>query len=283
LQAYRVDLKTGESRQLTNAAKLDRAAVAYLPDERTLCYFDGNTLIASNGNRTRPVYPVDDGWDRQPAFSLTDDGNHALVVERKADKRRLRMITIARGTSSTVVELEDDITLVRPRPRRAAILYGRSDSLWLVDYSGENNRKLRTSEGTPAQALWSADGKSFSYLRVPANARELHEMREHTPDTNDDKRIGATSQFVTFTRNSDASVFAGVSQNKPSPFILLFLRVTHREMTVAEHRARDPHDVTVLFTPNSQRLLWHTDREGKAAIYTFAVERFIESTDVSDT
>lgn len=283
MQAYRLDIKSGESRQVTNAAKLDRKMVASLPDERTTCYFDDRTLMASNGHRSRTVYQVEGAWERQPAFTITDDGNHALVVERQRDKWRLRMIPIARGTPSTVVEIDEEISFVRPRPRRASILYGRDASLWLVDYSGENNRKLRTIAGTPAQALWAADGKSFSYLRIPENTAELHEMREHTPDTNDDKRIGATSQFVTFTRNGDASVFAGVSRNKPSPYILLLLRVAHRELTVAEHRARDPRDVTVLFTPNSQRLLWHTDREGKAAIYSFAVEKFVESTEANDT
>jgi oligogalacturonide lyase len=123
------------------------------------------------------------------------------------------------------------------------------------------------------------DGRSFSYLRVPENDKELNELREHTPDTNEDKKIASTSQFVTYTRNSDASVFAGVSRNKPSPFILLLIRIARRELTVAEHRASDPRDVTVLFTPNSQRLLWHTDREGKAAIYSLAVEAFIEKTE----
>ena len=74
----------------------------------------------------------------------------------------------------------------------------------------------------------------------------------------------------------------GVSRNLASPYILLLLRVARREFTVAEHRARDARDVTVLFTPNSQRLLWHTDREGKSAIYAMAVEKIIEKTEVSE-
>jgi hypothetical protein len=154
--------------------------------------------------------------------------------------------------------------------------------LWLVEFNGQNDRKLRTPEGTPVQALWLADGKSFCYLRIPEARTELHELREQTPDTGEDKRLAPTSQFITFTRNSDASVFAGVSQNKGSPYILLLLRVARRELTVAEHRARDPHDVTVLFTPNSQRLLWSTNREGKSAIYSFAVDKFVEQTEETE-
>ena len=225
---------------------------------------------------------MESGWDRTPAFIVTDDGNHALVVERRGDKRRLQMITIGRGAVTTMLEIDEDITFLRPRPKRASILYGRADSLWLVDYTGQNNRKLKIPAGTPAQALWSADGKSFTYLRIPESEAELNELREHVPDTNEDKKIGSTSQFITFSRNGDASVFVGVSRNKASPYILILVRVAHRELTVAEHRARDPRDVTVLFTPNSQKLLWHTDREGKSAIYSLAVERFVADTEDSE-
>jgi oligogalacturonide lyase len=279
VQAFRLDLKSGDSRRLTSAANLDRATVAYLPDERTICFFDGAALVSTSGSRQRTVYDLDGGWERTPAFTITEDGNHALLVERKGDKRRLQMITIARGAASTVIETDEDVNFIRPRPKRASILYGRDDSLWLVDYTGQNNRKLKTPAGTPAQALWSADGKSFTYLRIPESETELNELREHVPDTNEDRKIASTSQFVTFTRNSDASVFAGVSRNKASPYILILLRVAHRELTIAEHRAHNPHDVTVLFSPNSQRLLWNTDREGKSAIYSVAVERFVENTE----
>jgi oligogalacturonide lyase len=192
------------------------------------------------------------------------------------------MVTLGRGTPATVAESDGEITFIRPRPKRASILYGRTDSLWLVEFAGQNHRKLRTPEGTPAQALWNSDGRTFSWLRIPPVSTELNELREHTPDTNEDQRLAATSQFITFTRNSDASVFAGISQSKGSPYILLLLKVARRELTVAEHRARDARDVNVIFTPNSQRLLWSTDREGKSAIYSLAVEKLIEQTEEDD-
>jgi oligogalacturonide lyase len=279
VQAHRLDLKSGESRQLTSASQLDRTAIALLPDERSICYFDGRALVVAAGGRARTVYEIENGWERSSAFVVTDDGNHALIVESKGGQSRLRMVTLRRGSASTLVEADTEITFVRQRPRRASILYGRPDSLWLVEYGGVNNRQLRTAPGRPLQAFWAGDGKSFVYLRKPEVTTELHDLREATPDTNEDKRVAPTSQFVTFTRNTDASVFAGVSQNKASPFILLLIRIARRELTVAEHRARDPRDVTVLFTPNSQRLLWHTDREGKSAIYSLAVEKFIETTE----
>jgi oligogalacturonide lyase len=278
-QAFRLDLKTGSSRQITSATALDRKSVGLLPDERTVCYFDGDSLVSTSGNRSRTLYEIERGWQRGGAFTISDDGNHALFSESQAGRHRLRLVTLGRGAASTIVETDAEITFIRPRPKRASILYGRTDSLWLVEFTGQNDRKLRTPEGTPVQALWLADGKSFSYLRIPPVSTELHELREQTPDSGEDKRLAATSQFITFTRNTDASVFAGVSQNKGSPYILLLLRVARRELTVAEHRASDAHDVTVLFTPNSQRLLWNTNREGKSAIYSLAVEKFVEQTE----
>jgi oligogalacturonide lyase len=282
VQVFRLDMKTGDSRQLTTAGQLDRNAVALLPDERTICYFDGDQLVSAAGSRTRPLYRVEQGWQRSGAFTVSDDGNHALFAETQGDRHRLRMVTLGRGTASTILETDKEITLIRPRPRRASILYATPDALWLVEFSGQNNTKLRTPEGTPAQALWQADGKAFTYLRIPPSTTELHELREQTPDTGEDKRLASTSQFITFTRNSDASVFAGVSQNKSSPYILLLLRVARRELTIAEHRAQDARDVTVLFTPNSQRLLWSTNREGKSAIYSLVVEKLVEQTDEPD-
>src|SRR3954454_21258856 len=43
-QIYHLDLKTGESKQLTNAAALDVSNFALSPDDRYLYYFDGPIL-----------------------------------------------------------------------------------------------------------------------------------------------------------------------------------------------------------------------------------------------
>ena len=279
VQAFRLDLRTGESRQLTQAENLDRHAIGYLPDERTVVYFDGDRLNAASGARTRTIYQTESGWERAGGFAVMDDGNHVVVGERRGETRRLRLVAISRAATATLIETDEEIAFSRPRPRRASVLYARRESLWLVDYTGQNNRRLKAAEGIPAQAVWAADGRSFTYLRIPPDERALNDLREHVPDANDDKKIATTSQFITFTRNRDSSVFAGASRNRASPYLLLLIRLARRELTLAEHRASDPSQVTVLFTPNSQRLLWHTDREGKSAIYTMNVEKFVEQTE----
>src|SRR5271169_1245207 len=50
-QVFRMDLKLGEIRQLTQAQDLDEASLALLPDDRGFCFFDGPSLrMASLSN-----------------------------------------------------------------------------------------------------------------------------------------------------------------------------------------------------------------------------------------
>ena len=75
-------------------------------------------------------------------------------------------------------------------------------------------------------------------------------------------------------------MFAGASQNMASPTILLLLRVTRRELTMCEHKAADPQTVAPIFSPDSQRIYFQSDRDGKRAIYMVRVDKFVEKTDL---
>ena len=107
----------------------------------------------------------------------------------------------------------------------------------------------------------------------------MNNIREYTPDTNEDQFVSATSQFAAFNRNGDTSVFVGASGSKASPYVLLLVRSVKRELTLCQHRASDPRQVTALFSPNSQRVIFQSDRDGKMAIYSIAVERLVEETE----
>ena len=287
-EAYRMDLKTGQMRQLTEAEDLDPASVALLADDRGFCYFDGDQLIAANlaNLKTREVYRIPDGFKRA-ALNLAEDGQYAVVVEKVVDKKeathRLQLVSMASGAARKLAECDEEIRDPIPRPKRASILYARgtagSGSVWLADYNGQHNYRLRIAEGGTGPAIWSPDGRTVLYLNYPEDLHKLHAIREFTPDSNDDKLIGNTSQFVLFGCNADASVFVGASGSKASPYVLLLLRAVHREMTLAEHRASDPAMVAPIFAPNSQRIFFGSDRHGKPAIYAMSVEKFVEETD----
>lgn len=282
MQVWRMDVRAQEAHQLSNATELDKNTVSFLPDERWVVFFDGRSLVqvSTNGGKQREIYSVPEGWTRGGGMGLSEDGVHSIVVEQNGGRYRMRLIAMGRGTPTDV--LEDTAVLEAPmaRPKRAGILYRKENGLWLVNYDGQQNRRLKTAgAGALGPALWSADGRTVLYLLYPDDKTKLNQLREHTPDTNEDKAVGDTSQFVNFARNADSSVFVGVSRSKASPFVLLLLRVTHRELTVCEHKASNPADVVVHFSPNSQRLYYHSDRNGKSVVYTMQVDKLVEKTD----
>lgn len=282
-QAFRMDLKTGESRQLTQAQEFDRQSLTLLPDDRAFCFFDGPSLRQANlaNLRDREVYRIPDGWTRGPGSSVTGDGVSALFFEAGGGGSRLRLVAAARGVATTIVETPFPGAHPIARPRRAQVLYRQGDeALWLVNFDGHQNRKLKTApDGTIGSAFWSPNGRTVLYLHIPSDTSKLVAIREHTPDENSDKQVATTSQFAALACNGDASVFVGASRNRNSPHILILLRISRRELTLCEHRSSDPFAVSPIFSPDSQRIYFQSDRDGKPAIYRVQVERFVEETD----
>ncbi len=279
--AFRIDTKSGQSRQLTDAVDLDPSSLTLLPDDRGFCYFDGRQLMSASLSSlsARMVYQIEDGFERGHGLSVAEDGQYAAMVAHNGTVNRLLLIHMTTGLATTLVECAEEIRDPIPRPRRAAILYRRAGSVWLVNYDGKQDYRLRLAEGETGSALWSPDGRGVLYLNFPADPHKLHNLREFTTDSNEDRAIADTSQFVQFNSNADASVFVGASGSKASPHILLLVRAVKRELTLAEHRATNLAIVSPMFSPNSQRIFFGSDLHGKPAIYTMSVEKFVEETD----
>jgi oligogalacturonide lyase len=281
-QAFRMDLKTAQMRQLTDAEALDDSSLTLTPDNRSFCYFAGRALWISNltSLRERKLYEVPEGWERCPGMSVGPDGTHAFSGERKGDTSRLRMVSLAQGGASTVVQAPFAISDPIARPMRAQVLYRNGDeSLRLVNSDGRQNRQLKLAPGRVGPADWANDGRTLLYLNFPDDPSQLNSIREYSPDTNTDKLVAKTSQFVHFGFNRDSSVFVGASRNTASPTILLLLRVTRRELTICEHKTSHPADAAPRFSPDSQRVYFQSDRHGKPAIYDIHVEKLVEKTE----
>ena len=280
-QAFRLELKGGETRQLTDTEQLDGSTLTLTPDNRSFCYFAGRSLyIAATGTlRERELYKIPEGWERGAGLTVGPDGTHATFIETKGEGSRLRMVTLVQGAARTVIEAPFAMSHPIPRPMRAQILYRQgSDTLWLVNSDGAQNRKLKTAPGGIGSPNWSTDGRTLLYLNLPEDKKQLNNIREMAPDTNADKLLAKTSQFACFGANRDASVFVGASRNA-SPAVLLLLRVTQRERTLCEHKASDPETVAPIFSPDSQRIFFQSDRHGKPAIYSMHIEKLVEKTD----
>jgi oligogalacturonide lyase len=280
-QAFRMDLKTGETRELTEAQDLDGSSLTFTPDNRSFCYFAGRSLfVHAVAGRAKPLYQVPEGWERCEGMSVGPDGTHATFAERRGEGSRLRMVTLVQGVARTVVEVPFAMCHPIARPGRAQVLFRQGDeALWLVNSDGTQKRQLKLAAGRVGPADWAADGKSLLYLNFPADAKQLTTIRESIPDNNSDTMVAKTSQYAHFGFNRPASVFVGASRNAASPTILIMLRVTRRELTLCEHKASHPEMTAPRFAPDTQRVYFQSDRDGKPAIYCVHVERFLDKTD----
>jgi oligogalacturonide lyase len=281
LQAFHMDLRSGETQQLTEAEDLDGGSLTLLPDNRSFCYFAGRSLHIVNlaTARERKLYEVAEGWDRGAGMSVGPEGTHAIFAERRGQSWRLRMVTLSQGAARTVAEAPVEMGHPIARFRRAQILYRQGDgALWLADSGGKQNRRLKLAPGRIAAANWAPDGKTILYLNIPEDRTQLNALREYTPDTDSDNLVAKTSQFAHFGCNRDTSVFVGASRNAASPTVLILLRTTRRELTLCEHKASHPETVAPVFAPDSQRIYFQSDRDGKPAIYCVHVEKLVERT-----
>lgn len=280
LQAFRMDYQSGECRQLTECQALDPASLTFSPDDRAIWYRDGEPLktASTSGSGEREVYRPDGGWEIA-GFNLTSDGLYAGVVERKGERGRVRLVRTGRGTATTLAEPDGVPSDPMPRPKRASLIYRLGGELWLAHFDGQVNRKLPVAAGAVSCAQWAPDGRTILYLNEPEDPKKLVGLRELTPDTGQDKHVANTSQFVHFAMNADGTVFLGASRNVASPHVLLLVRSVRRELTLCEHRARDPRTVVPRFAPSGQRIFYQTDRHGNPAIYSMSIERLVEKTE----
>jgi len=275
LQGYTVDQKKWENRQITDASALDAASLTLSPDDHSVVYADGGDVRVAPiaGGSARSVYSFK---NRPPSvrLSVTADGPSVLL----ADQNALVMASMqSRGSPRKIAENQDGVDQPMARPARASALYRSGDALWLANFDGSRQTQLKTLAGGLGAASWSPDGRLVFYLhQEPGRA---HALRQHDPDTGEDKLLATTSQYVAFSTNRDASVFVGASESKAGPYVLLLVRSVRREFALCEHKAANPSAVAPVFTPDSQKVFFQSDRHGKPAIYSMVVDRLVEKTE----
>src|SRR5579864_1472962 len=117
-EALRMDLKSRESRQLTDATGLDPASLAFLRNERAFYHFDSGRLIEtiSSNFKVREIYRVPDGFEKTPGAAYSEDGQNAVFVEKSGSRHRLQWLHLATGVAMTLVESAEEIRdpLLRP-------------------------------------------------------------------------------------------------------------------------------------------------------------------------
>lgn len=278
-EAFSLDFRTGQSRQLTESEKFDPASFTLYSADRLLAHFDGPRLLSTtlNSLHSRELYRLPEPFT--PAgLAISEDSQFAVIIEKSESKNRLTLIPLNGGTPQQLVESDQELAGPIPRPRRASILYRRAGEVWLVNYDARQNYRLKLAPGQTGPARWSPDGRTVLYLNYPDDPHKLHALREFTPDTNQDNLVAETTQYISFAPNADASVFLGASGAKASPYVLLLVRAVRRELTLAEHHSSDTSIVNPFFSSDSQRIFFGSDRDGKPALYTMSVTRLVEET-----
>ena len=283
LELQRLDLKSGQSRVLTSATHLHPSAFALSADDRTAYYLDGAGLFSvSLGTlRISTQWEAPSPMDGTSSLAPSDDGTALWFAVNSGDCFLMKLrLGSSKPDAEQVLRHEAPILEPVPNPRRALVAWRCGDgSAWLCEQDGGSKRRLDVPAGRVLQVLWSADGRSVLYLHDPGVQGESVSIREQEVDSRTDRLVSSTSQFACFARNANATVFAGASRSKASPYALLLLRLTRREMTLCEHRSRDASASAIAFSPDSQRLLFQGDREGHPAVYSIKLERLVEKTE----
>jgi oligogalacturonide lyase len=218
--------------------------------------------------------------EQTSSLAPTEDGTALWFAVNAGDCALMRLRLGSKSDAEQVLRHDAAILEPAPNPRRALVAWRCGDgSAWLCEQDGGKKRRLDVPPGRVLQVLWSADGNSVLYLHDPGVQGEAISIREQEVDSRADRLVAKTSQFACFARNANATVFAGASRSKASPYALLLLRLTRRELTLCEHRSRDASASAIAFSPDSQRLLFQGDKEGQPAVYSIKLERLVEKTE----
>jgi len=280
-QAFRMDLRTGQSTQLTEAGALEASSLSLLPDERGFCYFDGPTLrlVWFRDGKEKEIYRLPEGVQRGAGLSVAPDGSYVLVTTARNTTHQVLLIPLKKGPVRALATSREALAHAMARASGDAALYRQgAAALGVVRTDGREARTLTVAAGGVGPAYWSPDGASALYLSFPAERGKLNSIRETALATGEDRLVAPTTQFVHFAPNADASVFVGASGSLASPHILVLLRRTRREITLCEHRSSQPAQTAPIFSPDSQSVYFESDRHGRPALYTMSVERLVEST-----
>jgi oligogalacturonide lyase len=268
---YRANLRTGAVAPIAETKLLAARSLALDWRERELYLLvEEGSLRATELARPRTrriAESVDD-------FHLAGPKNELII--RRARKLEL----IVGGGRKLIAEGVASRGLVKPTG--GGCIFSRIETpgeteFWYVSFDGANPVML--TKGAVSAPFWRPDGAALLFLRaVKREHYTASELREVPLDGSPERFIAETSQFASFAPNGDGSVFVGASQSKAQPNILLMLREERREMVLCEHHAGEPSSVSPAFSPNSQRVYFESDREGRWAIYSVNVELLVEKT-----
>jgi oligogalacturonide lyase len=271
---FQVDLRTGLLRQLAETTNLQTRSLTLDGRERILRFIDGGRLRELNLANKK----VDTVTDGVSCFSAAPAGTSLFAVRSgKLEQWAERKSTVL----AEDVASEDSGIGCWARLGGEGCLFARESAEGREFWHVGAQKPVLLAKGQISNPFWAADGQSIVFLReVPkenAVVSEIHEV-PLGPDgaPGGERFVSPTSQFACFAPNGDGSVFVGASRGRAQPDVVLLLRASRREMMLCEHRAKQPAMVSPVFSPDSRRVYFESDRLGKTAIYSVNVELLVE-------
>ncbi|MBV9304227.1 MAG: PD40 domain-containing protein [Acidobacteriaceae bacterium] len=269
---FQLDLRTGRLRQLAQTENLLPHSLCMDETQRFLYLLDRTTLteLSLANLKIRTL------GEEISAFSSVKSGSEIVIVKQGRLARLSDPSTVlADGLASSVIPLI--------RPNGTGCFFSREVSVgdrefWYVSFNIAGSKPILLAKGSISNPLWSPDSSSLLFLRNVQTNVVVSELHEVLPETSVERRLASTSQFAAFAPNGDASVFVGASRSKAQPNIVLLLRSVQRELTLCEHRASQPSGVSPVFSPDSRRVYFQSDHQGKSALYSVNVETLVEPT-----
>lgn len=282
MMPFQIDLRTGTVRQVAETAALDPASLCLDAPGKFLYLLDGMQLTEAPLTTKHDIKRAEVLLEGVTSFGIGETRAELFVILGN----RLHFMHADRSQPSGKDEAalaEDTAGPCRVRPGGRGCLFSRtvSEDLREFWYASVDSRSkpVLLARGRISNPAWSADGGSLFFLRnVPKNSVYVAELWEVKPEEQVERCLASTSQFATFSANGNDSVFVGASSSKAQPNLILLLRETRRELTLCEHRSSQPSTVRPAFSPDSRRVYFESDREGKSAIYSVNVEQLVEPT-----
>ncbi len=275
LQPAQIDLRTGSFRPIAQAHDLDPASLSIDVTGKSLFFLDGPVLIEASVNSRREPRPGNALAKNVTAFALGNTRSELFFISEG------KLHQLKRDGSPVLAEACEAPCLVRPGGR-GCLFCRRSPSgetqYWYAPADAQS-KPVQLASGAISNPYWSSDGSTLLFLRaVPQNQVTVATICEVDVQTKSERCPAKTSQFVSFAPNRNDSVLVGASGSKAQPAIVLLLLLTGRELTLCEHRASLPSEAQPAFSPDSRRIFFESDREGKPTIYAVNVDRLVEPT-----
>ena len=271
---FEVDLRTGRLRQLGETSHLRTDSLSMDTKARVLYFIERGALKEVTLANLKARTLADD----VTAFDVGTSASDAVVVKRD------RLEDLNRGIWPSADHLSS-ASRVLLRPNGSGCFFSRDlapgeREFWYAPFPPGSKPTL-LARGRISNPFWSPDGHSLLFLRDVEKNVLLSEVHEVVPESGVEQPVAPTSQFVAFAPNGDASVFVGASRSKAQPNVILLLRSVQRELTLCEHQASHPLSVSPVFSPDSRRVYFQSDHQGKSALYSVNVEKLVEPTPAS--